>query len=297
MYDEVRLKNALQGKDARSGGMNLPELIKYARDNSIDVKSSAKRQDIIEIIKRHSGSTQVRQQAADKELKQAADKARKELIAHIKKSAMTKSPSSKDGVIDVNIPETMFGVLYILPNLKREYGGIMDFKVDGSFEAMSMVAGEETFVKSTDIPDYEVWWHNHPKTADGFFSVPSLADIFVLITRKHTQYSLVFTQDGTFVQWVPNAEQSMLRYKLFKSFSKSMEELTKTFDNIVFREAEDTVLKQYISAVKKYFNIETRFIPWGEPVTLSIKPYETSIHTGRKAPIIKKKQRATKLKN
>jgi hypothetical protein len=299
--DETRLKNALQGKDGRSGGMNLPELIKYARDHGIEVKSSFKRQEVIDRIKshvsaaatdkgRHQDEDKGRHQDEDKGRHQDADKQRQELITHIKKSATSVQASTAGEVIDVDIPGSMFEVLNGLPKLRREYGGIMDFKLDGSFEAMSMVPGEEAFVKSSDIPDYEVWWHNHPQTSG--FSVPSLSDIFVLISRKHTQYSLIFTQDGTFVQWVPNSEQAMLKSKLFKSFSKSLEELIELFDNIIFRESGDTLLKQYVSAVRKYFNVETRFVPWGHPVTLSVKPYETSIHKGRKSPvIIKKKQR------
>lgn len=248
--DETRFKNALQGKDGRSGGMNLPELIRCVRSKGMTVKSSVKRS---------------------------------ELVADV-----TRKLTSQGGPIEVIIPETVTSVFKILPTLRREYGGIMDFKLNGSFEAMSMVPGESKSIKSEDVPDYEVWWHNHPETGTGF-SIPSFNDITVLIKRKYTQYSLVFTQDGTFIQWVPDKDASLSKLKLFMDLSKS-KDLNEMFLHVLFDKENPDTIKQYISGVRAYFAVETKFVPWGQPISMSIKPYEPSVHKGRSAPSIKVKR-------
>ena len=197
---------------------------------------------------------------------------------------------------EVVLPATIKDVVKTLPKLKREYGGIIDFKLDGSFETMSMVPGEATYVKGTDVPDYEVMWHNHPEVLNpGYISTPSLGDTISLIKRKHTQYSLIFTDKGTYVQWVPDRHVSKQYLKLFLSSAKktvnrrvdreaSEREALSLFSKIIYSPRIRTpFMEQLIQGIRTYFKVETAFIPWDQDYeyVLNIVPYEPTIHRGR----------------
>jgi hypothetical protein len=164
-----------------------------------------------------------------------------------------------------------------MPHLKREYGGIIDFKLNGNLESMSLIPGEQSYINAEDIPDYEVMWHNHPYTPSGT-SIPSLSDIKVLVGRKYTQYSLIFTDMGTFIQWVPDKEVARFYLKNFISISENVADQNAVFLNVLFRPDDPEVINQYVTNVRRYFKVETRFIPWGQEVTLELTPYEPTIH-------------------
>ena len=182
----------------------------------------------------------------------------------------------------VSIPQTIQDVVKILPKLKREYGGIIDFKLNGSFEAMSMIPGEATTVKGTDIPDYEVMWHNHPKAQEGYISLPSFADAQSLILRKHTQYSLIFTDIGTFIQWTPDRYNSKQHLKLFRESAKNLVSVEALYDSVTHDSASNVpFMEQFISGVKNFLAVETLFVPWGQGLTFKIYPYEPTVHRGR----------------
>ena len=226
--------------------MNMPELLKCARSKGIKIGLPITRQELVNKI-----------------------------------NALNQWPT---GVMRVHIPDTITNLIKIMPYLKQEYGGIIDFKLNGNLESMSLIPGNEAYVNSDDIPDYEVMWHNHPFPDSGT-SIPSLSDIKLLINRQHTQYSLIFTDMGTFIQWVPDKEQARFYLKNFTSMYKTIVEQNAMFLNILFREDDPEVVNQYTDNVRKYFKVETRFIPWGQPVTLELTPYEPTIHKGRRRTV------------
>jgi hypothetical protein len=190
-------------------------------------------------------------------------------------AAMVKRPS--DGRMVVRIPAEIQELVRGLPELRREYGGIIDFKLDGSFETMSVVYGEGTYIKGGDIPDYEVMWHNHPRAPGGQSSVPSFADVRNIINSKHAQYSLIFTELGTFIQWVPNKKESQ---GILASAGKDINE---NFVMFISMSPGKTIEEKYIYAIRSVLKVETMFAKWGQPYELHIFPYEPTVHAGRKS--------------
>lgn len=91
------------------------------------------------------------------------------------------------------------------PKHKVEYGGAIDFKLDGTVEEISVRTGDTGGV---DLPvDYEMLYHTHPDKKD---SPPSPEDLLNLIEEKKQKVEMVVRDGNIFsIIMTPEAEKKL----------------------------------------------------------------------------------------
>uniref|UniRef100_A0A6C0J407 Uncharacterized protein n=1 Tax=viral metagenome TaxID=1070528 RepID=A0A6C0J407_9ZZZZ len=282
---DIRIDRACNGATRANGGMNIKELRQYLSSllPALNVKLM-NRNDIIGYICKQVRSKPVKPVKSIKPVK---------LVKPVKpvKPVKTKLPTTikvtnvrKDGHVTVTIPTHMQNMFSMLPDLDREYGGLIDYNLNGKFESISLISGAQNTIEAKEIPDYETMWHNHPTESSGV-SLPSIPDIANLISRT-VQVSLIFVKKGTFVQSTVDKKKSRILFEqlmadVHKKDKRSVhivDKITDVFTIELHSIKTGTITEKYIKSVKKLFDVDTVFFPFGELVTFDLIPFEPLVH-------------------
>uniref|UniRef100_A0A6C0J9S0 Uncharacterized protein n=1 Tax=viral metagenome TaxID=1070528 RepID=A0A6C0J9S0_9ZZZZ len=182
---DIRIEKACSGATKANGGMNLPELKVYLSSVKPDINvKSMKRSVLIKDICNHISA---------KSSKPALPGLPGKPIKPKLPTTIKVTKVRKDGHVTVTIPTHIQNMFSVLPDLDREYGGLMDYKLGGEFESISLIAGAQNTIEAKEIPDYETMWHNHPTEPLEETSVPSTPDLANLIMRS-VQVRLIFVK-------------------------------------------------------------------------------------------------------
>ena len=162
----------------------------------------------------------------------------------------------------VHIPSNVLNVAKGLPALKKEYGGLIDFKMNGSFEALRVhksVAAQNFLFHS--VPEDRIIWHNHPtKPSANTKQPPSADDVKVFLQRAQAIHSVVFAPEGVYIQSLPPGGT--------KKDAKALMQTNGVMSNHalaqrVQQEAQSKPFyRAYIDVVLRDCGVKTRFVPW-----------------------------------
>ncbi len=145
---------------------------------------------------------------------------------------------------------------------KKEYGGAIDFKLDGSLEEIRVVPGTSYDVELD--PDFEVQYHTHP---DANTSPPSPEDVMALLNNKEQKVEIVFRDGDAFViidtpktkklKQMTYEDQKKYLYLLFnrssskKDFETSWKEtLQKLGFKVIINKEQSSTMKIPLTAVE-----------------------------------------------
>jgi len=134
-----------------------------------------------------------------------------------------KSKFQNKGIIETD-ERKIFTFISNPNNYDKEYGGAIDFDLQGNIEQINISPGHELEV---DLPvDYEVQYHTHP---DKNPNPPTSDDVIALLHNNRQQAEIVFQKGRAFVivktpltRALSKLPATQLKHKLDKAFYSSM---------------------------------------------------------------------------